>query len=62
VKSLVKSLADPSALFGSGIHLAGTKYMTIKADEGEIIGKKGVSTFLLCLTSHKEVGSSALGL
>jgi hypothetical protein len=44
VQTLVAAaLGDPSTLFGTGIHLAGTKYLTIRASEDEIAGKKGVS-------------------
>ena len=35
--------SDPMALAGSGITIAGVKYMFIKGDAEEVIGKKGQS-------------------
>jgi Profilin len=41
-KAIVDGFADPDKIRGAGVHLAGVKYMTLQADEGRIIGKKGV--------------------
>ena len=42
VSALVAAASDPSSLFGTGIRLAGVKFMTIRADDELIAGKKGV--------------------
>jgi profilin len=61
VQTLVAAaLGDPSTLFGTGIHLAGTKYLTIRASEDEIAGKKGVSRAhpkLAACRAHWEQGA-----
>merc|ERR1712072_219336 len=42
VKDLVKAASEnPESLFGTGVHLAGKKYMTIRAEDGFVAGKKG---------------------
>ena len=39
-KALTNAFSDPSNAFSSGIHIAGVKYMTIKADGRSLYGKK----------------------
>ncbi|PLW08712.1 hypothetical protein PCANC_16377 [Puccinia coronata f. sp. avenae] len=39
--NLIKGFEDNPAIQGSGIFLAGTKYLTIHADDRSIYGKKG---------------------
>jgi len=41
IKSIIKGYSDPSPLYSNGIHLAGDKYMCIKADDRSIYGAKG---------------------
>jgi profilin len=41
-----KDTAEPKKIFGTGIHVAGDKYVTIKADDRSLYGKK-VSTSIL---------------
>lgn len=42
-KSLVAAFKDPSGIRAGGLHLAGTKYMTLKADDRSVYGKKGAA-------------------
>ncbi|MCB9430965.1 MAG: profilin [Ardenticatenaceae bacterium] len=41
LKALIKGFADNAGIQGSGINLQGTKYMTLRADNRSIYGKKG---------------------
>mmetsp|Transcript_139020 Transcript_139020/g.196781 ORF Transcript_139020/g.196781 Transcript_139020/m.196781 type:complete len:125 (-) Transcript_139020:45-419(-) len=34
---------DPSSAFSKGVHVSGSKYMTIKADNRSLYGKKGAA-------------------
>ncbi|EEB09758.1 profilin [Schizosaccharomyces japonicus yFS275] len=58
LKSLAAGFQDPPSMFGTGIHLAGQKYITIRAEGRSIYGKlqkEGiicVSTKLAILISH----------
>ncbi len=40
VKTLVKAYADPSGIRANGLHLGGEKYITLRADDRSIYGKK----------------------
>eukprot|EP01119_Soliformovum_irregulare_P013491 TRINITY_DN3592_c0_g1_i2.p1 TRINITY_DN3592_c0_g1~~TRINITY_DN3592_c0_g1_i2.p1 ORF type:complete len:127 (-),score=36.55 TRINITY_DN3592_c0_g1_i2:81-461(-) len=42
-KTLIGGFKDPSGLRASGIHLSGTKYLCIRADDRSIYGKKGAT-------------------
>ena len=35
-----KDAGDPKQIFGSGFHIGGTKYMTVKAEDRSVYGKK----------------------
>ena len=35
-----KDTADPKKVWGTGIHIAGEKYVTLKADDRSLYGKK----------------------
>lgn len=41
LKDIVAGFKDAEKVQSSGVHVAGVKYMTIKADDSSIYGKKG---------------------
>ena len=55
-----KDTAEPKKIFGTGIHIAGDKYVTIKADDRSLYGKKVRTKILLayctpaCLGGYTE--------
>jgi profilin len=44
-KKLIAAFNDPSGALSSGVFLASTKYMTLKADNRSVYGKKGATGF-----------------
>jgi profilin len=53
-KKLVAGFKDANGIRASGIFLAGTKYLTLKADDRSIYGKKG-ATGCVCVKTAKAV-------
>jgi len=51
VKTLVGSYKDPTNIRANGLHLAGTKYFVLKADDRSIYGKKGSAGCITVKTS-----------
>jgi len=54
VKKLVAAFKDPSGIRAEGIHLSGTKYLTLRADDRSIYGKKGACG-CVCVKTSKAV-------
>ncbi|KAJ6133079.1 hypothetical protein N7471_008294 [Penicillium samsonianum] len=52
IQSLVKGFTDSGPLYSNGIHIGGTKYIAIKADDRSIYGKKGSEGF--CAVKTKQ--------
>lgn len=40
VVAAYKDTADPKKVWGTGLHIAGEKYVTLKADDRSLYGKK----------------------
>jgi Profilin len=40
VVAAYKDTADPKKVWGTGLHIAGQKYITLKADDRSLYGKK----------------------
>jgi hypothetical protein len=40
VVAAYKDTADPKKVWGTGLHIAGQKYVTLKADDRSLYGKK----------------------
>ena len=40
VVAAYKDTADPKNVWGTGLHIAGEKYVTLKADDRSLYGKK----------------------
>jgi hypothetical protein len=40
VVAAYKDTADPKKVWGTGLHIAGHKYVTLKADDRSLYGKK----------------------
>ncbi|KAI9228975.1 MAG: profilin [Piptocephalis tieghemiana] len=41
LEQIISGFSDPGSFFSTGVHAAGVKYLTIKADERSIYGKQG---------------------
>ncbi|KAG8530055.1 uncharacterized protein KY384_005537 [Bacidia gigantensis] len=55
IKAVVAHYADttePKKIFGSGFKVAGEKYVTLRADERSLYGKKGKEGICICLTKQ----------
>ncbi|KAI8907027.1 profilin [Powellomyces hirtus] len=50
--AIVKGFTDPSGLRASGIFIVGEKYMTLRADDRAIYGKKGQNG--VCIAKTKQ--------
>jgi hypothetical protein len=57
VVAAYKDTADPKKVWGTGLHIAGEKYVTLKADDRSLYGKK-VSNKLPRLLSLLRASSS----
>ena len=51
-KKLIAAFADPSGALQSGLFLQNDKYMTLKADNRSVYGKKGASGFCAVKTNQ----------
>jgi profilin len=51
-KKLIQAFSDPSQALANGIVLAGTKYMTLRADNRSVYGKKGATGFCAVKTNQ----------
>lgn len=51
-KKIVNAFNDPSSALSSGITVAGVKYMTLKADNRSVYGKKGATGFCAVKTNQ----------
>ena len=51
-KKIVSAFGDPSGALSSGLFLQGDKYMTLKADNRSVYGKKGASGFCAVKTNQ----------
>jgi profilin len=51
-KKIVNAFNDSSSALSSGITLAGVKYMTLKADNRSVYGKKGATGFCAVKTNQ----------
>ncbi len=50
-KKLVAAFNDPSGALAAGVMLGGAKYMTLKADNRSVYGKKGATGFCAVKTN-----------
>ncbi len=50
-KSLITAFDDPNSALAKGIFLGGVEYMTLKADNRSVYGKKGATGFCAVKTS-----------
>eukprot|EP00999_Lentomonas_sp_LEN2_P001580 NODE_2644_length_528_cov_62.551122_g2594_i0.p1 GENE.NODE_2644_length_528_cov_62.551122_g2594_i0~~NODE_2644_length_528_cov_62.551122_g2594_i0.p1 ORF type:complete len:125 (+),score=16.24 NODE_2644_length_528_cov_62.551122_g2594_i0:60-434(+) len=53
-KQLAAQFANPNSAFSEGIKVAGVKYMTIKADQRSIYGKKGAGG-CVCVKTNQAI-------
>merc|ERR1711916_43119 len=53
-QSLAQAFNDASGIFSNGIHCGGVKYMTIKADNRSIYGKKGAGG-IACVKTNQAI-------
>ena len=53
--AVVRGFDDGSSVLSSGITLGGTRYITLRADERIIIGRKGTSDGLVALKANQVV-------
>ncbi|KNC97293.1 profilin [Spizellomyces punctatus DAOM BR117] len=52
VQTLIKSFTDASTIRASGIHLNGSKYFTLRADDRSIYGKQGQGGVVIVKTKQ----------
>ncbi|KAM0786998.1 hypothetical protein ACM66B_002416 [Microbotryomycetes sp. NB124-2] len=50
--AIVKAFDDPSSVLGSGVHVQGTKFLTLRADDRSVYGKKGADGIVLVKTKQ----------
>ncbi|KAJ3337067.1 profilin, required for normal timing of actin polymerization in response to thermal stress [Gonapodya sp. JEL0774] len=51
---LLKGFTDPSGLRASGLHIGGTKFIVLRADDRSIYGKQG-ATGIICVKTKQAV-------
>jgi len=52
VVAAYKDTADPKKVWGTGLHIAGEKYVTLKADDRSLYGKKGKEGVMIVKTKQ----------
>ncbi|KAK4047066.1 profilin, required for normal timing of actin polymerization in response to thermal stress [Microbotryomycetes sp. JL201] len=51
-KAIVKAFDDPSQALASGVRVQGTKFLTLRADDRSVYGKKGADGIVLVKTKQ----------
>merc|ERR1711916_114605 len=49
---LIAGFSDPTSLLASGLYIGGVKYMTIRADDNSVYGKKGQEGIVCAKTNQ----------
>ncbi|KAI9348827.1 profilin [Pilaira anomala] len=52
IQEIITGFSNPDAIRASGIHINGTKYLTLRADDRSIYGKKGATGVCIVKTTQ----------